>query len=68
MRAYIGLTIGFVACLAIAGLVVLGMFADEYWCADRWPWWGPPRNPDSTCSGHAWANEHPDDYPWNLPR
>lgn len=68
-KAFLGLALGAVACSAVVGLViVIGMFTNEYWCTDRSPWWGPPQNPDSTCSGHAWAGKHPDDYPWTLPR
>jgi hypothetical protein len=28
----------------------LGM--DEYICFDRSPWWGPPEDPTSECTGH----------------
>jgi hypothetical protein len=28
--------------------------AGEEICTDRWPWWGPPENPDTTCSGHIY--------------
>ena len=67
--AYTRLTLGIVACLTLAGFFVLiGMFSDEYWCDDRWPWWGPPKNPHSSCTGHSWAYEHPGEYPWTLPK
>lgn len=67
-RFYIGLTSGLVAFIAVAGfIVVMGMLTSEYWCEDRRPWWGPPKDPNSTCSGHSWASRHPDDYPWKLP-
>ena len=56
----LGLFLGF--------FVVLGMFTGEYWCEDRSPWWGPPEDPSSTCSGLLWAERHPGEYPWTLPR
>lgn len=63
------LTVGLVGCIALVGFLVVGsMLASEYWCSDRWPWWGPPEDPNSTCSGHAWGNRHPDDYPWKMPK
>jgi hypothetical protein len=49
-------------------IVLMGMFMGEYWCEDRSPWWGPPTDPNSTCSGLLWAEKHPGKYPWNLPR
>ena len=68
-KARVGLALGAVACLAFVGFVVfISMLTNEYRRSDRSPWWGPPQNPDSTCSGHAWASKHPDDYPWTLPR
>ena len=63
---YTGLTLGIVVFTALVSiLVVMGMLTGENWCGDRWPWWGPPEDPSSTCSGH-WASRHPGDYPWQL--
>lgn len=68
-RLYTGLTFGIVACIALIGfIIVMGMITGEYWCDDRWPWWGPPTDPSSTCSGHSWASRHPGDYPWTMPK
>jgi hypothetical protein len=36
-------------------------------CFDRSPWWGPPEDPTSECSGLWYAEKHPGAYPWNLP-
>jgi hypothetical protein len=53
----------------IVGFISLaGMFTGEYWCTDRFPWWGPPEDPNSTCSGLSWAEKHPGEYPWTLPK
>jgi hypothetical protein len=49
-------------------IVLMGMFMGEYWCEDRSPWWGPPTDPNSECSGLLWAEKHPGEYPWTLPR
>jgi hypothetical protein len=72
-KLYIWLTAGIVAfglAVALVGsiIVVLGMFANEEWCADRSPWWGPPEDPNSTCSGHSWASDHPGEFPWTMPK
>ena len=68
-RAYAGLTLGVVMFLSLTGfIVVMGMLTGESWCEDRWPWWGPPEDPGSTCTGHSWARKHPGDYPWTMPR
>jgi hypothetical protein len=42
--------------LLIGFIVFLGLAAGEEICLDRWPWWGPPENPDvySSCSGHIY--------------
>jgi hypothetical protein len=49
-------------------IIILGKFTGEYWCADRNPPWGPPEDPNSTCSGLSWARDHPGEFPWTLPR
>ena len=56
--------------LALALIAVVGwvLVVDESICLDRSPWWGPPTDPDSSCSGFAWAEKHPGEYPWTLPR
>jgi hypothetical protein len=50
------------AALVLMGLlistVILGLATDEQICLDRWPWWGPPENPDSTCTGHIYERRH----------
>ena len=42
--------------LLIGFIVFLGLATGEEICLDRWPWWGPPENPDvySSCSGHIY--------------
>lgn len=68
-RAYAGLTVGAVVCIALVGFILFAsLFTDEYWCTDRSPWWGPPKDSTSTCSGHSWAKRHPGEYPWALPK
>ena len=68
-KVYTALTLTIAACAAIVGFViVMGMLTSEYWCSDRWPWWGPPQDPNSDCTGHWWASNHPDDYPWTMPK
>jgi hypothetical protein len=55
--------------LALVGFVVfMGMFTGEYLCEDRDPWWGPPEDPNSECSGLWYAEKHPGEYPWTMPR
>ena len=54
---------------ALVGFIIfMGMFLGEYWCEDRSPWWGPPEAPNSTCSGLLWAERHPGEYPWTMPK
>jgi hypothetical protein len=72
-KLYIWLTAGIVAfglAVALVGsiIIVIGMFTGEYWCEDRSPWWGPPEDPNSTCSGHSWARDHPGEFPWTMPK
>jgi hypothetical protein len=57
------------ALVAVVGFfIVVGMFTGEYWCEDRSPWWGPPEDPNSTCSGHSWARDHPGEFPDTMPK
>jgi hypothetical protein len=62
-----------VATIALA-LVILGfvvvmyLAADEQICFDRSPWWGPPEDPNSECSGLWYSDKHPGEFPWTLPR
>jgi hypothetical protein len=39
---------------------IMGLAVNEEICFDRWPWWGPPKNPDvyTTCSGHYYERHH----------
>jgi hypothetical protein len=73
-KQYIWLTAGIVAfglAVALVGsiFVVLGMFLNEDWCADRSPWWGPPESgTDPYCSGHSWESDHPGEFPWTMPK
>ena len=60
--------IGLAQVLAVGFIVFMGMFTEERWCEDRDPWWGPPTDPYSECSGFSWAEKHPGEFPWTLPR
>jgi hypothetical protein len=44
--------------LLLGAIVILSLAASEEICLDRSPWWGPPENPDSTCSGHMYERRH----------
>ena len=67
-RLVIALAITSAVLMLIGFLFVLQRFSDEYWCSDRIPWWGPPTDPTSECSGFAWTEDHPGEFPWTLPR
>jgi hypothetical protein len=65
------LTAAFIAlaqALVVGFIIFMGMFTGESWCEDRDPWWGPPTDPNSTCSGHWYESRHPGEFPWTLPR
>jgi hypothetical protein len=57
-----------VLALALVGFIVMGMFTGEYLCEDRHPWWGPPEDPNSECSGLWYADKHPGEFPWTMPK
>ena len=67
-RLVIALAITVAALMLVGFLAVLDNFTGEYWCMDRFPWWGPPTDPNSECSGLSWSTKHPGEYPWTLPR
>jgi hypothetical protein len=67
-RLVIALAITSAVLMLIGFLFALQRFSDEYWCLDRIPWWGPPTDPTSECSGFAWTEDHPGEFPWTLPR
>jgi hypothetical protein len=69
-KLYIWLTAAFIGLvLALVGfIIIVGMFTGEYLCEDRHPWWGPPEDPNSTCSGHWYESRHPGEFPWTLPQ
>jgi len=67
-RLVIALAITSAVLMLIGFLFVLERLTGESWCSDRVPWWGPPTDPYSECSGFSWAEKHPGEYPWNLPR
>jgi hypothetical protein len=60
------LRIGLIALLStfvlmfIGFIYVMGLAVSEEICFDRWPWWGPPENPDvyTSCSGHYYERHH----------
>jgi hypothetical protein len=64
----IALSITF-GCLAfIACLWILHLGTEEYICFDRSPWWGPPEDRTSECSGLWYPDKHPGEFPWTLPQ
>ncbi len=70
----LGVWITVSASLILAALMLIGFLwtvnqdLEENICFDRVPWWGPPQDPNSECSGLWWAEKHPGEYPWSLPR
>jgi hypothetical protein len=47
--------------LILGGFIwIMGLAVNEEICFDRWPWWGPPENPDvyTSCSGHYYERHH----------
>jgi hypothetical protein len=49
-------------------LWIMHLDMEEYICFDRHPWWGPPENPTSECSGLWYADKHPGEFPWTMPQ
>jgi hypothetical protein len=60
------ITLASLALIAVVSVNLL-MMGEEI-CEDRSPWWGPPEDPNSECSGLWWAEKHPGEYPWTMPR
>jgi hypothetical protein len=67
-RALIALSITLAALMLIGFLWIVNLGLEEDICFDRHPWWGPPEDPTSECSGLWYADKHPGEYPWTLPR
>jgi hypothetical protein len=67
-RALIALSITLAALMLIGFLWIVNQGLEEDICFDRHPWWGPPEDPNSSCSGLWYADKHPDEYLWTLPR
>lgn len=67
-RLVIALAITSAVLMLTGYLFVWERFTGEYWCFDRIPWWGPPTDPTSECTGFAWTKDHPGEFPWTLPR
>jgi hypothetical protein len=43
--------------LILGGFIwIMGLAVNEEICFDRWPWWGPPEDPNvyTSCSGHIY--------------
>jgi hypothetical protein len=61
-RLPIAITLGIITFVLIFGgfIWVMGLAVSEEICFDRWPWWGPPENPDvyTSCSGHYYERHH----------
>ena len=54
--------------MLIGFLWIVNQGLEENICFDRHPWWGPPEDPTSECSGLWYADKHPGEYPWTMPR
>jgi hypothetical protein len=67
-RWVIALSITLAALLLIGFLWIVNLGLEEDICFDRHPWWGPPEDPNSSCSGLWYADKHPGEFPWTLPR
>jgi hypothetical protein len=67
-RWVIALSITLAALLLIGFLWIVNLGLEEEICFDRLPWWGPPTDPNSECSGLWWAEKHPGEFPWTLSR
>ena len=67
-RALIALSITLAALMLIGFLWIVNLGMEENICFDRHPWWGPPEDPTSECSGLWYADKHPGEYPWTMPR
>jgi len=58
-----------VAVLMLIGFLwIVNQGLEENICFDRHPWWGPPEDPNSECSGLWYAEKHPGEFPWTMPR
>jgi hypothetical protein len=64
----IALSITFAALALIAFLWIMYLGMEEFICFDRSQWWGAPEDSNSTCSGLWYADKHPGEFPWTLPR
>ena len=67
-RMLIALSILLATLMLIGFLWIVNQGLEERICFDRHPWWGPPMDPTSECSGLWWAEKHPGEFPWTLPR
>ena len=54
----------FTLCLVVFGACTTLAMSEDI-CLDRWPWWGPPEDPNvyTSCSGHMWER-HEAGYGW----
>ena len=66
LTIYIAATVAALMLVGFLYLMHLGM--EEYICFDRHPWSGPPENPTSECSGLWYADKHPGEFPWTMPK
>jgi hypothetical protein len=62
-RGVIALSITLAALFLIGYLWIMHLGMEEYICFDRHPWWGPPTDPTSECSGLWYADKHPASFP-----
>ena len=59
LRVWLSAALVVFALLAVVGFfIVVGMFAGEYWCEDRHPWWGPPESGTNSECGFGYEEWH----------
>ena len=68
LRVWTTVSVTVSALILIGFLWVMHLRMEEYICFGRHPWWGPPNDPTSECTGFAWTKDHPGEFPWTLPR
>jgi hypothetical protein len=66
LRVWTTVSVTVSALILIGFLWVMHLAMEEYICFDRSPWWGPPEDPTSECSGLWYSDKHPGEFPWPL--
>ena len=69
LRVSITIAVAVAALPMLVGFLwIMYLGTEEFICFDRFPWWGPPEDPNSSCSGLWWARDHPGEFPWTMPK